>query len=282
MWFGGEALAHTQGVLYRSLKVRLLGPAAEPDNEYPPGPCPDLLVAAYLSWAFRAVRNGIELQFPDADIHVNVAAPMDRLEDQKLKSRYLQIVQAAWTIAFGSAPIAVTQGCRLDEIEDALQSLLSREVLGEDERKFDVPPETVAAIVSLSMNPKMMPGMYLIVDVGAGTTEISVNYSNELGADHQVVCYCDQTVILGGDQFAKLSNLSPDQQVDQGDLLANELARHCAKVWALGYQKDTLNHVARQRWKALTILLAGGGTRHPAVRGIFRNPSVFQDRLRQY
>lgn len=282
LWFGGEALAHTQGALYRSLKVRLLGPATEPDNEYPPGPCPDLLVAAYLTWAFRAVRNGIDRQYPDAGIRLNVAAPMDHLEDQKLKARYLQIVQAAWTIAFGRAPIPVTQGCRLDEIEDALHSLLSREVLGEDERKFDVLPETVTAIVSLSMNPRMMPGMYLIVDVGAGTTEISVNYSNEQGIDHRVVCYCDQTVMIGGDQFSRLSELPSKQQQDQCDSLASELAKRCAKVWALGRLKDAPNHFARQRWKSLTILLAGGGTRHPAVRGIFRNPSVFLDRLRQY
>lgn len=282
LWFGGKALAHQEGVLYRSLKVRLLGPVDEPDNQYPPGPYPDLLVAAYLSWALRGVRIEIERRFPNADIRVNVAAPMDHLENQKIKYRYLQIIQAAWSIAFYSTPITITQGCRLNEVEDALHSLLSNEVLAEDERKFDVLPETVTAIVSLSMNPRMMPGMYLIVDVGAGTTEISINNSNGLGANHRVVCYCDQTIMIGGDEFSRLSQLPVAQQQIRCDSLATELARHCAKVWALGYQKDAPNHFTRDRWKSLTILLAGGGTRHPAVRGIFRKPSVFLDRLQPY
>jgi hypothetical protein len=168
-------------------------------------------------------------------------------------------------------------------IEKALHSLMSREVLAEDERKFDVLPETVTAIVSLAMNPRMTPGMYLIVDVGAGTTEISVNYSNDRpGAEHRVVCYFDQTVMIGGDQFSRLSELPIRQQQIRCDSLASELALRCAKVWALGHQKDAPNHFARQRWKALTILLAGGGTRHPAVREIFCAPSAFFDRLRQY
>lgn len=124
--------------------------------------------------------------------------------------------------------------------------------------------------------------MYLIVDMGAGTTEISVNYANEQGADHRVVCYCDQTVLIGGDRFSRLTALPPNQRTRQCDSLASELAIRCAKVWGLGHQKDAPNHFARRRWNSLSILLVGGGTRHAAVRGVFREPSEFLSRLKQY
>lgn len=282
LWFGGAALTHTQGTLYRSLKVRLLGRSAEPDEPYPAGPCPDMLVAAYLAWAFKTARNELDRLFTEADVRLNLAAPMDHLEDPRLKTRFLQIVQAAWNIAFDKSVIVIDQGVRLDVIEHELQSLLSQEVVDASERTFDVLPETVAPIVSLSMDPRMAPDMYLIVDIGAGTTEISINHSNEQGVNHRVLCYFDQTVVIGGDRFSQLTDLAADGRGKKCETLVSEIVKACVRVWATGYQKDSPNHVARQRWRNLVILLAGGGTRHPAVIRAFESSSRQLDQLKFY
>ena len=282
LWFGADALAHSEGTLYRSLKVRLLGPAAEPDDAYPAGPCPDVLVAAYLAWAFKSVRNELDQKFSNADVRLNLAAPMDHLEDPRLKTRFLQIVQVAWDIAFNNSPIAIDQGVRLVSIEQELLRLLAREVVDASERKFDVLAETVAPIVSLSMDPRMAPGMYLIVDIGAGTTEISINHTNEQGLDNQVLCYFDQTVVIGGDRFERLKDLKATERDIQCEALVAEIVKTCSRVWGMGHRKDAPNHAARKRWRNLVILLAGGGTRHPAVNAAFHEASRLLDHFKLY
>lgn len=282
LWFGAEALNHKSGTLYSSLKVRLLGAAAEPDSDFPDGPSPDVLVAAFLAWAFRVARAEISRQFNDAEILLNMAAPMDHLEDPRLKTRYLQIVQTAWEIGRNDAGIDVEQGTQLADVEKRLHQLLSREVVAESERKFDVLPETVAAMVSLSIDPRTAPGMYLIVDMGAGTTEISINHANEQGADHRILCYFDRTIVLGGDRFSRAAQLRQDIQHQAVQQLVADLMKACTNVWASGFEKDKLNHRARKRWQDLVILLAGGGTRHPAVaKGFFESPRLI-DLLKQY
>lgn len=268
LWFGSAAHKRTEGVLYRSLKVRLLGPGDEPDENYPLGPAPDLLIATYLTWAFQRVRAELDKLF-DADVRLNLSVPMDQFEEPRRKLRMLQIVQAAWTIANDSSEAAVQQGVELRLVQDRLRALMDGKVADEGDRKFDVHPETVAPIVSLSMDPRTAPGMYLIVDIGAGTTEVSINHSVESGVNHRVVCYFDESAPIGGDQFSALNRFAADKRQLQCELLANRIVEICARVWACGYRKDAPNHLTRTRWRKLTILLSGGGARHPAIRSAF-------------
>jgi hypothetical protein len=44
------------------------------------------------------------------------------------------------------------------------------------------------------------------------------------------------------------------------------LMRLFGRVWAEGYKKDSPRHATRKRWRELTVLLTGGGARHPAVK----------------
>jgi len=252
--FGGEALAGRLGALFSSLKLDLLGGFNDVHQDWP---TPDLLAALYMSWVLRRVKAYIDARYGEegAKVLLNVAAPMDHYESAALKSRYLRIVRAAWESVYGAEPVGVEQGLSLaDAVHRFAPWLAEGTVPDPTVRAYEVLPETIAPIVSLSRDPRMDPGMYLIVDMGAGTTELSIDYVEAPGGDQNVLCYYDEWVRLGAEQLQNPS------VAEDGDHLIREFLRAVRRTWGEGYEKDARNHAARHRWKQLSILLAGGGT----------------------
>lgn len=269
LYFGRTAVAENGGTLYRSLKVHLLPPSDhETVRDFPNGPTPDFLVACYLAWVLHRIKCELAT-LDNPPVFLNLAAPMNHIENEALKTRYLQIVQAAWISVMENESFAHQQGMSLLAWSQRIRPLLERNVPDLSERRFEVLPETVAPIVSLSLDPSMAPGMYMMVDMGAGTTEFSVDHVNERGADQKILCYEDESKLLGGDNFEWLDQLpceeSGEVQSHQDELLRVLIKTH-QRVWGIGYQKDAPNHCARDRWRRLTVLLAGGGTRRQEVR----------------
>jgi hypothetical protein len=257
------------GTLYRSLKVQLLPPSGhDGQSAFPPGPSPDVLVARYLAWVPQRIKAEIS-RFGHPPVLLNVAAPMDHIENESLKTRYLHVVQAAWEATFGPQAFEVRQGQSEAELFASLRHWLDRELPGADELRFKVLPETVAPLVSLAQDPRMAPGMYLILDMGAGTTEVSVSFVGGAGAELRVRSYADESLVLGGDNFAAL-----DPPLDQSIAEAAQkrlglltlLAKQVKRVWGSGHLKDAPNHQARPPWKQLTVLLTGGGARRAEIK----------------
>lgn len=281
VYFGPQALGTPGGKLYRSLKVQLLPPLGHEltDDVFPAGLTPDLLVAWYLSWVLDRIKRGIEKFLPGSapKLSLNMAAPMDHIENEALKTRYLGIVQAAWESVFGTEAMPAQQGMDVRELRAVFSPWLEREVPGREVRPFEVLPETVAPIVSLSRDPRMAPGMCMIVDMGAGTTEMSVNYVQEPGADQRIVCYQDRSERLGGDHFEWLRRQHTDPAAVRRE--TSELVERFMKVfrssWVKGYQKDARNRAACKKWARFDVVLAGGGARHSAVETAIRTAMPF-------
>lgn len=248
--------------------------ASDPTDDFPNGLTPDLLVACYLSWVLSRVNHAVEKYYRDAQpkLFLNVAAPMNHIENEALKTRYLQIIQAAWLSVFEEDACPVAQGSDLTKLKPRFRELLERDVPSKEVRTFEVLPETVAPIVSLSLDPRMEPGMYMIVDMGAGTTELSVNSVEEPGADQRVLCYEDQSVRFGGDNITWIEERDPDDPRRKQDL--DEFVQSFMKVfrrtWGTGYQKDSRNPVARDKWRDFQVLLTGGGARQKDVEQAIR------------
>ena len=266
LFFGQRALIEPGGMLYRSLKVQLLPPAGHDGQAgFPAGPSPDILVASYLSWILQRIRAEMA-RFDDPPVLLNLAAPMDHIESESLKLRYLHVVQAAWESTFGPEALSVHQGMSERDLFEKLQPWLDREVPDPAGLRFKILPETVAPIVSLSQDPRMAQGMYLILDMGAGTTEVSVNFVGGAGADLRVRCYADESQVLGGDNFSALDRLGDGMVATERSMkLVTLIGKLVKRVWAIGYRKDAPNHSARKPWKRLTVLLTGGGARRPEV-----------------
>jgi len=280
VFFGREALCRSGGKLYKSLKVCLLPPkdGVAPRQPLLAGSSPDLLVSLYLSWVLHSLRTRFQARkgHEEPSVFLNMAAPMNHVEDARLKDRYLRIIHAAWESVFGGDPFPVQQGMAIRQLTERFQPWLQAEVPDLTVRHFEVLPETVAPIVSLSLDPRMAPGMYLIVDIGAGTTEISVNHVGERGADQRVACYADESTLFGGDSFNWADNHfrdNPAALTSCRDNFLSFLARFLKRKWAEGYLKDAPSCTARKRWQELTVLLTGGGARRPDIEKTVNNTS---------
>lgn len=255
IWFGREAWRRrARGQLHRSLKVRLL---EHDTTDSPPANEVDVLVAAYLAWIIGGIRTDIEERTPSrsARIVLNVAAPMSHVENPELKSRYEHILAAAWA---ASVERRIGQGSSVRETHEILRPLIESTVAPESDRPFKVLPETVAPVISLSEHPDCIPGLYAVVDIGAGTTEISLIHVGEPGTGQKIVCYDDVSFGLGGDQ---LSSVTLSEQRE----LSHRFQHTLRKSWCTAYRKDAPNRAAMERWRSLRILRTGGAGKHPHI-----------------
>lgn len=278
LWFGSAANNRVDGLLYRFLKVRLLGPSREVLLEvYPPGPTPHQLVVAYLAWAFQAIHKQLISRHGEHRLRLNLAAPMLHFQDDKVREVYLHVVQAAWHLACGEAAKEMCQGIEWNTIQPIIKARLEEPLISESDRHFEVLPETIAPIVSMKRNPRVSPGFYLMVDMGGGTTEVSINNVGKADHENHIHCYADDLIQLGGLDFDEISTLkSTKKQVG----LLKKLKDTARQVWYMGYMKEKDGHRSlKERWKILKVLLVGGGTKSNCViREIEQHPphkSVF-------
>jgi hypothetical protein len=191
-----------------------------------------------------------------------------------LREVYLQVVQAAWEVVFGESVLEVSQGIALSTLQAPLTRHLEGCVRDETERHFEILPETIAPIVSMSVNPRVAPGIYLILDMGGGTTEISVNKVGKSEAGHHIHCYCDDLIHVGGIDFAALANMERALAAAHRKSLLDRTSWALKRVWHEGYMKDMGGpQSTREQWKSLRVLLSGGGTAHPEVVAAIRSSS---------
>src|SRR5262249_31735900 len=151
----------------------------------------------------------------------------------------LHIIQAAWEAVFGDNPVPVDQGASLEDVRAFFDTWLARGVPDLSTRRYEVLPETIAPIVSLSQDPRMEPGMYLMVDMGAGTTEYSINQvvqENDDFGNRKINCYFDRSIRLGGDDFEGLTVRADRVQARTAMLKRFGGAFH--DTWLSGFAKD--------------------------------------------
>ncbi len=252
IFFGSDAYSLSEGKLYRYLKKELLPGVSWIRS----GPNPDVLAAAYLAWALGQTKQFCDYQYGAGayDPVFQLAVPMANLEHAGLKNRYTRIASAAWSIVFEHGRDNIGRGEPAKPLLEFIESMLAKN--HSPAGQVELFPETIAPIVSLSRNGKLQDGIYLVVDMGSGTTEFSVN---EVRSDeNRIVCYYDQSTELGDLQFKDALHL-------EGRL--EELLREVRRTWREGYEAAGASDGKRDHWKSLRVLLAGGGTQRAAVRG---------------
>ena len=272
LYFGSEALARKSGKLYRSLKVELIPGMQRPRSEFPEGVDSKLLITAYLAWAFQRVQENLG-EFQDANKLLNISAPMNHFKSDELCSSYLSILQAAWKLGFDQyESMPIKQGIELHSLRLTIKQLLAEPQVSESMRPYGVMPETIAPIISVSLNPLSKPGMYAVVDIGAATTEVSIFHIGEQGFDQKVLCYQDTTKLIGGND---LNSTTSTVKAVEG--VIREVKQQFTEAWFRGFEIDRHNNVAQQRWSELSILISGGGTLHPEMRNFLDkfNPKAF-------
>jgi uncharacterized coiled-coil DUF342 family protein len=268
--FGTEALRQQEGRLFRSLKTSLL-PCSD-ENGRAPDPMAPVLTAAYLAWILQRIADTIGGD--PSKYTIAIGAPMNHEENAVLKDRYLHVVHAAFLGAFGDgdkAPIDFKKTVSLATIEPRIRAWVDRELPPNDFRRFHVRPETLAPLVSLHRDPKhKKPGVYMIVDMGAGSTEISVNQIQDTGnPEPWVLCHDDQTVRFGGDSFAANDEKNAFDEMaceTEERSLVEKFWKHYREVCLSGYQKIANGTpTTKAAWSHMNIVRVGGALRRRAL-----------------
>ena len=159
-------------ILYR-LKQGLLQPTNDARKTA------DANAVAYLAFAIRYAKGWVLRQRRNLFVgrkpiwHVNVGMPAGSLDDSVLRPRFQSVVATAFGLDDGS----ITESQVRRGLEEA-----SVEACSTDEfaaRGLAVIPEAAAAMTGFAKSLSSAPGLYLLVDVGALTLDVSMFRLNQ-------------------------------------------------------------------------------------------------------
>jgi hypothetical protein len=262
------------------------------------------MLTLYVAWTRREALRVLEELFPGlkpSRTLWNVAVPLGQVDTFAINDAY--------NVLLGTA--VELDGLIEQEVdlETALSCLrdLKREVTrapSEAERTFFLVPETLAAIQGYIHLPATKLGLYGIVDVGAGTTDVSF-FDLYDKADRKLAFYAADAKAVGGDDFdlaaasalldghltqpldrARLGSLASlvrsARASSRGrvsvdgrsfDLYAREVIRAeeviAGRVWHAAHDVFEAAYVQKLRstgyWHHLPVLLVGGGSLNQRV-----------------
>jgi len=188
----------------------------------------------FLAHVFRTVENTLQTRFPNDDLVIvwNVGCPMDYLDVTNRKNEWERMTGVALQIHKEKVDLTSTE--TLSHVASSLDSFV---VPIQSERNFLVLPEGLAAVKAFLESAYAETKTYAIVDVGAGTTEVSFLFNGrdmkEQGHPLRPCYLADSTHPVGG------------LQID------SELA----KTWNCSIEEArTLKHQGRSNLPALTAV----------------------------
>lgn len=264
MHFGSKVFACSKASLIRGLKTRLIHDSASSSRALIPGygaATADFLTAMYLAWILTQTRKRIELRegTTHVDWRTNVAAPMSQFENRELKCKYRRILHAAWQLAFERRDEG--EGLSIEEGLASVAAFLREDAAlpAESDMPYAVMPETLAPLVSLGSDARFQVGKYLVADIGAGTTELSINFFPSPSQGFPVSCYADQSLPLGMESLVDNGGTVRPAELDS-------LVQEARRTWHFGFKTEMNDHNLKMSWKGLRILLAGGGSQNATIR----------------
>ena len=153
----------------------------------------------FLAYVFREVESGLISQFPDDDLLLiwNIGCPMDHLDVTDRRTEWERMAGTAMELrGKASNPADSTL------LAEATQ-LMENIIVGPPSiRNYFVQPEGLAAVKAFLESPHAELKTYAIVDVGAGTTEVSFFFNgrimSEPGHPHRPSYLADSTEAVGG------------------------------------------------------------------------------------
>ena len=177
----------------------------------------DLLAALFLAWVFRRVEESLAKRFATEDLTIvwNVGCPMDHLDAAKSKEAWEQVVGTAMELRQNASNPAT-----LTALDQAAKVFANLFVPFEAERNYAVQPEGLAAVKSFLESPRDAESSkcYAIVDVGAGTTEVSFFFNGLIMSEGGITrpsYLSDSTEAIGGGkidtELSKVWGCTPDE-----------------------------------------------------------------------
>ena len=137
-------------------------------------------------WFFEKLRSTYEGR--SLDWNVNVGVPTDSYHQEQLVTTYQLITKSAWALSVIPDPVTIHAANQiLTSVSHGRYSLPKR-FAGLRERlihkdAFGLFPEFVAQVAGYVRSPLRKPDLHMMVDVGAGTVDISIFNVHEADGD---------------------------------------------------------------------------------------------------
>jgi hypothetical protein len=130
-----------------------------------------------LATVFRDVERKLLARFPNDDVILlwNIGCPMDYLDEVDRKGEWERMTGVAMELRRD-----VSNPARISLVPDVVDRLNSFIVPALGTRNYSVEPEGLAAVKAFLESPHAESKTYAIVDVGAGTTEVSFFFNGQI------------------------------------------------------------------------------------------------------
>lgn len=129
-----------------------------------------------LAHVFHEVEGRLLKRFPEDDLVLiwNVGCPMDHLDVGDLRSEWERMTGAAMELRG-----QVSSQANMSMLAEATRLVETLTIPAPGERNYFVQPEGLAAVKAFLESPHAESKTYAIVDVGAGTTEVSFFFNGK-------------------------------------------------------------------------------------------------------
>lgn len=251
------------------------------------------LTALYLAHVMKETRNIIsnypEYRDVDIDMAFNICMPIDHIQNSTVKDEFEKIFLFAEKIE----ELWSSQGNALDIIGTSYD--LENKTRKQESRVYSV-PEAVASFASYLVSLRRQEGLHALIDMGAGTTDISIcNLQNPydqsmsywyaarnipygtIGIERLIAdqLRMQKSACTSQDIFNCLRNVSHNpgeiQQKIHEELKQFKQSREYYQTWgsAFHYHLKGTSH-----WERVEIFLIGGGANLSAAKDVFSEPWI--------
>ena len=269
---------------------------------------PELITSIYLAYAMRqarlAIQNVPDFRNYELDLLFNVCVPIDHMQKEPVLLAFHKIlawaeaIEKAWSQSNGSFdPLEFARKVE-KHVEYCPADRYGLRRQGSKWRVFAV-PEAVAEAASYLTSLQRQEGIHAIIDLGAGTTDVSFfNLRIENGdlkpfwysagnipeGGHEVECViadhlrAKKSVCSSGDILEVLQVL--DRSRKKSKLYSDDIKHRVRKslegihdkakdVWRAAYRHKLKGE---SLWRDVQVFVSGGVARIPSVKTVFSEP----------
>ncbi|MBZ0184533.1 MAG: hypothetical protein K8F60_18895 [Melioribacteraceae bacterium] len=216
-----------------------------------------LLVAAYTAYVIRIIKNQVEKDFENGVTFIyQFGLPIDHIgnNDSIRESSFRESFNIGVLLAEDSN-INISQGVSLKEMienyEKKIQIYSNMEI---NQLKAEIYPETIAGVAALLNNNELqLDYRYSIIDIGAGSTDVSFfDYTNGGVIDGDTAISNKGKFFIYDSKTYDIGNQNYKQDILEQSI--QELNESYKKQFGRSYHKD------KDKWKeGFCLLQIGGG-----------------------
>lgn len=273
---GGDRGFEDQDLL-EHFKLELLAGGVDP-GIWHPGPVAAAALAYQISEVYRELRE----LYPgrQVDAQFAIPAPIDHVQDSAVLATYRRVANTAEELIAGDGALRYPA----QELVAAAADAFARapQVERPDGRVYTL-PEAVAQVASYLTSLEATPGVHGVIDIGAGTTDISIFSLRRPQHDVQECFWYGAVAIPKASAFV-YRRLEHAADVEGPSLTEAALLEQCKRdteIVARALEAirratrtawfDAYGHLKKETaWHGCPVFLCGGGALLPRVGEVFK------------